>query len=416
MHPKKILLTCFLLMLHAAKAQSLLEIKCKMDDDSLVQITSANHIGWEAIAKTTHLPIDSLNRKPEILDLLPQRLESFINRWRVPNGRVYELDGTECYAYQFVFREMDTLGYHFTFQFAASQNGYFEDFDNGNALNIGMDAENPVHLFIRGIDKTKNVATKNVEILVKGDGNLLKDFQNAKWRHWLVIVSFPFMVFLFFLYRHKILKEQADMREKASILEQRNEMTADLHDDIGASLSSLNINISIINRLLKSDKEKAILLLNKIENQSQQLSDKLSDFIWSVKSNDDDAFMKLNTRIMQFVHDILGSTDILYKMDLDKKADEIRDIKIKKSVVLLIKEAVNNIAKYSKAQQAIIKITVIGRTLKIQVKDDGIGFDPYKAKGNGLKNITSRAAILKGKTEILSEPSGGTEILIELPI
>ena len=62
---------------------------------------------------------------------------------------------------------------------------------------------------------------------------------------------------------------------------------------------------------------------------------------------------------------------------------------------------------------------VLEGELKIEIKDNGIGFSVEKEisskKGAGIKNIQMRAKLFDGKVSIASKPSKGTQILITVP-
>jgi signal transduction histidine kinase len=85
---------------------------------------------------------------------------------------------------------------------------------------------------------------------------------------------------------------------------------------------------------------------------------------------------------------------------------------------LIIKEALNNIAKYSEAENVEVNVAVQGTHLTVDISDNGKGFDIHLIKqGNGLSNMKSRAESLHGNLEIVSAPGKGTFIhcLIPLP-
>jgi signal transduction histidine kinase len=214
--------------------------------------------------------------------------------------------------------------------------------------------------------------------------------------------------------RRKFAKQQQEFQQQLALEKQRNKITADLHDDIGATLSSLQINSSVANQLLDKNPKEAHKVLDKIENQSQNLADKISDIIWSMKPGKEE-FMVMSLRIKNFANDILGSTNINYKIQIDPNADVlIKDITTRKNIVLIIKEAINNVAKYSKASQLDIKIELINNDIKIQIIDNGIGFDINQTKGNGIGNMQKRVEESNGKIAIISSINNGTSILIEI--
>jgi signal transduction histidine kinase len=85
----------------------------------------------------------------------------------------------------------------------------------------------------------------------------------------------------------------------------------------------------------------------------------------------------------------------------------------RKDFFLIFKEAVNNLAKYSRATKALVKLSYQGSELKLMVIDNGVGFDAERiSSGNGLKNMKTRAASLRGVFSVTSIPNEGTTVLL----
>ena len=83
----------------------------------------------------------------------------------------------------------------------------------------------------------------------------------------------------------------------------------------------------------------------------------------------------------------------------------------------MIQEATQNINKHSKAKNIRISFLLINNTLKLQIEDDGVGFDIKKCKkGIGIQNMTNRIKKLKGSIEIISKIKTGTTLKINIPI
>ncbi|GAB3290294.1 sensor histidine kinase [Hymenobacter tenuis] len=87
-----------------------------------------------------------------------------------------------------------------------------------------------------------------------------------------------------------------------------------------------------------------------------------------------------------------------------------------------VQELLNNVMKHAKAHKVNIRITRSDDTLKVQVKDDGIGFDPdttnrqSQGHGIGLAGIRTRVHLLGGTIEVTSRPGKGTAILLTFPV
>lgn len=231
-----------------------------------------------------------------------------------------------------------------------------------------------------------------------------------------IFVSIVFTTLLLWYFaKRKIAKQRIYFQQQVALEQQRNKISADLHDDIGSTLSSLQINSAVANQLINKNPTEAKIILEKIENQSQSLADKIGDIVWSMKP-EKEQFMTISARIKNFANDILGATNIQYKISIDKEIDQlVKDITIKKNSVLIIKEAINNAAKYSKASNLEVKIKWIENAIHIKISDNGIGFNTSEIKGNGMGNMKKRTDELKGTILIISEKNIGTTINVTIP-
>jgi signal transduction histidine kinase len=230
-----------------------------------------------------------------------------------------------------------------------------------------------------------------------------------------MIMGYVLVIALYIIYRRRLAKQKSLLKQQLALEQQRNKITADLHDDIGATLSSLQINSAVANRLMTKNPQEAQLILEKIENQSQNIADKIGDIIWSMKPGKDE-FMTISTRIKNFANDILGATSIAYEVIINPLLDvQIKDISTRKNIILITKEAINNTVKYSQATTILITLSIEQNAIALQIKDNGIGFDTSQVKGNGMANMRKRVEELNGEFSINSSTNKGTTIKAVIP-
>lgn len=201
----------------------------------------------------------------------------------------------------------------------------------------------------------------------------------------------------------------------------RTRISRDLHDDIGSTLSSINMISSMAERSDVRGK-KSTELFKTISTASNQAMELMNDIVWSVNPKNDRMEMIL-IRMRQYASEILEAAQISFTIETD---DESRNVSLpiekRKDFYLIFKEAINNLAKYSNAKQASIRISLSNNVLCLEVNDDGIGFvTPYdgeidKSYGNGLRNMKARAEQLKGKISIESKQQEGTRINLKVPL
>ena len=204
----------------------------------------------------------------------------------------------------------------------------------------------------------------------------------------------------------------------AHIMEIKQKISQDLHDDIGASLSSLQIYGNIAERTFKQNPEKAMEMLEKISAQSKTLMENMSDIVWSMKTNDSKT-TTLEVKVKNYSVELLEDLNIDFSFHIAPAAETaLQNATARKNVLLIIKEALNNIAKYSKASKAKLFIDIEGKQLELRINDNGIGFDisQKNAAGNGLQNMKKRATELDGNLVIESVTGTGTSLIVRLPL
>ncbi len=80
-------------------------------------------------------------------------------------------------------------------------------------------------------------------------------------------------------------------------------------------------------------------------------------------------------------------------------------------------EALQNVAKYSRASRALVRLAETDGELTLVVSDDGAGFDPAtSARGAGLQNMADRVEALGGSLAIVAAPGEGTTVTASLPL
>lgn len=310
---------------------------------------------------------------------------------------------------QVEFAGIDLSGYRPQFQFKLN-NIEWQNI-SGNTITLTGLAPGNYTIQIRAIKRDSNPSDLMASFILKINAPF--------WQKPYVLAGIVLAIAILSLIvfnKLKLAKQKRIFREQNALDQQRLKITADLHDDVGASLSSLQINSSVANRLIDIKPEQAKAILEKIESQSRHLSERIGDIIWSMKPGKDE-FMTLSSRIKTFVTDILSATDINYAVMIDKESDAIiQNFTARKNVVLIIKEALNNAVKYSGATQINIVLQIQYKEAIIIVSDNGKGIQQPEKSGNGLANMKKRAGELSGSLEIKSNAAEGTIIKASFPI
>lgn len=233
--------------------------------------------------------------------------------------------------------------------------------------------------------------------------HIRKPFYNTGWFYALIAGVLLSVSYLFFRYR------KAQQEELMRI---RNQISRDLHDELGANVSSIHI---MSQMLLAKQPGLDNPVLSNISKYSVQISDTINDIIWNVNPKFD-SVEELIKKMTRYASESMEAAQLNYTIDvpaLPVKAE--LENQFKYHLYLLFKESVNNAAKYSQAQLVKVAIRYTDNVFSFEVEDNGIGFNPVDIeKGNGLNNMQARAKVMKATLEIRSELTKGT--LIKLVI
>jgi signal transduction histidine kinase len=83
----------------------------------------------------------------------------------------------------------------------------------------------------------------------------------------------------------------------------------------------------------------------------------------------------------------------------------------------VLQEALVNARRHSDAQRVEVVLAVGHREVRVEIADNGVGFDPASVReGVGLSGMRERASALEGRLEIGSTPGGGTSVGVEVPL
>lgn len=255
-------------------------------------------------------------------------------------------------------------------------------------------------------NKVRSLKIKQQEIQVKRSNYILI----------LLGVSFLFVLGIaYFWYHHLKLKS---LLEKKLIIQQTEEserirMAKDIHDDLGSDLSKINFWSEI---LFKQSQQSPDLkkYTSLIQETAQKMIDNMRDLIWAMNPNNaslDNLVSRMREHTTDYLEDYKINTTYNIPENIPQKTVTSE---AHRTLFLVIKEAVNNIAKHSGAKNVHIEIQLSDEDLKIIIHDDGKGFEISETNGNGLKNMKSRIEDLGGSFTFESKLAEGTTITFEM--
>jgi ligand-binding sensor domain-containing protein/signal transduction histidine kinase len=237
------------------------------------------------------------------------------------------------------------------------------------------------------------------------------------WAYFAYSLVFIGLIFTIIVRREKAITREMEMKlkiEQAKSEERelvRKKSSADFHDEAGNKLTK----ISLFTELAKGEvKERSKMkeYLEKIEENTKEISSGMRDFIWVLDPAKDSLLDTIN-RLTDFGNSMFDYTDIKFNVTglkpMMKKT--ILSMDFRRSLILIFKEAMNNCLKYSKAKNVELRLKLNDELLEISLIDNGEGFDTSeKSNGYGIKNMRERAEKLNALLEIISTEGKGTSI------
>lgn len=202
----------------------------------------------------------------------------------------------------------------------------------------------------------------------------------------------------------------------------RTRIAADLHDDIGASLSRIAILSEVVKRGDTLETSESSRFLSEIAESSRELVDSMGEIVWSIDPRRDD-LKHLLARIGQFASGALEAKGIRWTMVHPPDPGRVKlSPEQRRGTFLILKEAINNALKHSGGKAIQLRVETAPGKVVAQIRDDGTGIPPGPAvgeghavaSGRGLANMRARARELGGELTIHSG-ADGTTIRLELP-
>jgi signal transduction histidine kinase/ligand-binding sensor domain-containing protein len=202
----------------------------------------------------------------------------------------------------------------------------------------------------------------------------------------------------------------------------RARIAADLHDDIGGTLSRIAIQSEVARRDLAETTGLAASRLAEIGDTARTVVESLADVVWSVDPVQDD-LAAVERRVREYAADVLGPRGVRWTFHGTGHLERFAlGPKARRDLLLLLKEGITNIARHAGARVASLHLRVVGGSLHAELRDDGCGFDPLTVEGagaaqrHGLANMRMRAQQLGSRMTVESAPGAGTRIDVVVPL
>lgn len=199
-------------------------------------------------------------------------------------------------------------------------------------------------------------------------------------------------------------------------LEERVRIGRDLHDGIIQSIYAIGLGLGECRRLIQENPEQAESRLAKSIGDLNSVIRDVRNFIVGLEP---DALkgQEFDTALRSLVVTMSEAQAGQFSFDIDPRAADLLNAPQATQLLQIAREAMSNSLRHARAKQTTVSLHMRNGSVRLEVRDDGIGFDreALAAAGFGLKNIEARARELGARSEIRSAPDHGTQVAIEIP-
>lgn len=208
-----------------------------------------------------------------------------------------------------------------------------------------------------------------------------------------------------------------DQAEQAAILEERQRLARDLHDSVTQSLYGVTMFAEAATRLLKANQtELAVDHLRELRSTAQEALQEMRLLIFELRPSvleEAGLAAALQTRLEA----VERRSGLVTELKVEGTQTQPLSAKIEEGLYRLAQETLNNILKHAHAQHVTVCLRYHMQGVKLEISDDGVGFDPttiHQRAGLGLRGMAERAKQLGATLTINSQPGQGTKIIVEV--
>jgi signal transduction histidine kinase/ligand-binding sensor domain-containing protein len=206
------------------------------------------------------------------------------------------------------------------------------------------------------------------------------------------------------------------LQQQTALDQERARLARDLHDDLGSRLTEIVL-LSGMALEETASPEKAGERVQQIATAARTGIKSLDETVWAVNPRND-TLPHLINYLSGFAVSFLEAADIRLRIDApDVLAPRAISAEARHHVLLVAKEALNNIVRHAHAGEVSLRVNVTEDSADITIEDNGCGFDqpPDDALADGLRNMRQRMQEIGGRLDLHSAPGAGTRITFQVP-
>ncbi|MBI4401247.1 MAG: sensor histidine kinase [Nitrospirae bacterium] len=201
------------------------------------------------------------------------------------------------------------------------------------------------------------------------------------------------------------------------VLEERERIGRDLHDGIIQSVYAIGLRLKDCQRLIEEDRSEAIRQLGEVIADVNAVIRDVRNYILGLEP-EILTRQELEAALAALVRTMEGAHALHFELQVDPTAADQVTPEQATHILYIAREAMSNSLRHSGARTGFVSLRRDAGCVRLEVTDDGGGFDATipEERGQGLRNIVARARKLGAHVEVISEPGRGTRIVLDIPV
>jgi signal transduction histidine kinase len=199
--------------------------------------------------------------------------------------------------------------------------------------------------------------------------------------------------------------------EKHAALAERGRLARELHDAVTQTLFSASLIAEVLPQIWENDPEEGRRRLEDLRQSTRGALAEMRTLLLELRPS---ALLQAETGELfkYLVNAFMGRTRVPVRFVFDGSCAPPDEVKI--GLYRIAQEALNNIAKHAEASQVVLSLLCQAQGVTLEVRDDGIGFEPghVSAEHLGMRIMKERAAAIGADFSIQSRPDQGTGVSV----
>ncbi len=197
--------------------------------------------------------------------------------------------------------------------------------------------------------------------------------------------------------------------------EERRRLRRDLHDELAPTLAALGLTAATVGELIPADPKAAASANDKLRTAIRATVGDVRRLVYDLRPPALDE-LGLVEAVRERASRLDGGEGLRVTVEAPEELPAL-PAAVEVAAYRIVQEALTNVSRHARASTCTVRLACPeGRSLTVEVTDDGVGLPERSRGGVGLHSMRERAAELGGTCEISPASPSGTRVLARLPI